>query len=639
MSAPSDPPTRPSRDELHRRLEERVREELDPHLSLIRLIGRGSAAGVYLAREPALRRLVAVKVLLPELADDRKARLRFEREAQSAARISHPNVVAVYRVGSLADDTPYIVMQYVRGRSLGDRLVAEGPLPVAEVRRFLADVASGLEAAHRRRIVHRDVKPANVLYEEETGRVFLTDFGIAAMLVTGEEDVPRITTRGHVIGDLRYRSPEQLRGEEVTELADIYGLGLLGFELLTGESPYETISSAQLVTAHIREAPRRPSDLRPELDAELEALLLRCLEKVPAHRPAAADVVRHLVGPPRAPRTGEPGAGRSPGRAGGRGRGYARGSAAPVLDRRGREGGPAAPPTAEAGPGGTGGGGPKPPAAGRAEAPATGPAEAPATDRAEAPASDEEGEPAFAPPDDVIRFRALGSLELLAADGRRLLSVLAQPKRVALLAYLAVGSNRGFKRRDTLLGVFWPEVEQERARHSLRQAVYVLRQGLGADVVASRGDEEVGIAPEELWCDAVAFERAVDEGRPEEALEWYAGDLLPGFFIPDAPEFEHWLGTERQRLRRLASDAAWSLAEARERSGNAAGAAHWARRAAELSPWDEGSLCRLIELLDRLGDRTGAIRAYEQFSRRLAAEYDAEPAPETRALMRRVRAR
>lgn len=584
-------------------LEQRLANELAPQLQVVRLLGQGTAASVFLAREPALRRLVVVKLLDPELADDRKARLRFEREAQSAARISHPNVVAIYRVGALSDDVPYIVMQYVRGRSLADRLKVEGQFPAAEVRRILADVASGIEAAHRRRIVHRDVKPSNVLYEEETGRVFLADFGIAATLVTGEEEPARLTTRGHVIGDLRYRSPEQLRGGEITELADIYGLGLLGFELLAGESPFDVASASELVTAHLQQPPRRPSSLGVDVDDDLEQLLLRCLAKEPAHRPAAADVVRQLRPLRGAPPSGSGGAERATARA-------------------------------------------EPEAGGATLEPLPAALQPPPATREPPPAVLESSEDALEPPEDrlepptdAIRFRTLGSLDLVAADGRRLLSVLAQPKRVALLAYLAVGSNRGFKRRDTLLGVFWPEIEQERARHSLRQAVYVLRQGLGADVVISRGDEEIGIASEELWCDALAFERAIDERRLEEALEAYAGDLLPGFFLADAPEFERWLETERQRLRRLASDAAWFLADTRRETGNRAGAAQWARQAAELSPWDESALCRLIQLLDELGDRAGAIRAYERFANRLDEEYEAEPAPETRALIEKVRAR
>ncbi len=591
-----------------RELEDRLREELSPHLEVLRLLGRGSAASVYLAREPSLRRLVALKVLSPELGSDRKARLRFEREAQSAARISHPNVVAVYRVGALSDDLPYLVMQYVRGRNLAERVEAEGPLQSLEVRRILADLASGLADAHRRRIVHRDVKPANVLYEEETGRVFLTDFGLAAALDPEDREATRLTTRGHVLGDPRYRSPEQLRGEEITELADVYGLGLLGYELLTGEGPYEASSRSQLLIAHLQGDPRPLRSLRPDVDADLEALIARCLRKVPAQRPRADELVRELTGGAAA--TARQGTAHPSGPGS---RGPPAESAAPAAEpSREPSVSSAEPSTSDAA------------GAGVAEEPLEAPAEA---------------RPTVRPPSDVIRFRTLGGLDLNAPDGRRLLSVIAQPKRVALLAYLAIGSSRGFKRRDSLLGVFWPEVEQERARHSLRQALYVLRRGLGADVILSRGDEEVGIREDQLWCDAVAFERAVDSGGAAKALEWYQGDLLPGFFISDAPEFERWLDAERQRLRRLASDAAWSLADRHEEAESPREAATWARRAVELSPWDESSLCRLIELLDRTGDRAGAIRAYEAFADRLRDEFEAEPAPETQALIQRVRER
>lgn len=582
-------------------MEERLRRELSPHLDVLRRLGRGSASSVYLAREPPLRRLVALKVLSPELGSDRKARLRFEREAQSAARISHPNVVTLYRVGTLSDELPYLVMQYVRGRNLAERLDVEGPFPVGEVRRILADLASGLSDAHRRRIVHRDVRPANVLYEEETGRIFLTDFGLAAALDPEDREASRLTTRGHVLGEPRYRSPEQLRGEEVTELADVYGLGLVGYELLAAESPYEYRSATRLLTAQLQEVPRPLHAFRPDVDPDLEELISRCLQKVPAHRPRAEDVVRRLSregrGRPRRPDT----------------------SGEKRADDRETEAAPSEPATPQE------------------EAPRgeeTEPPEPPP--RSGAP---EEPRVAVQPPRDVIRFHALGALDLEAADGRRLLSVIAQPKRVALLAYLAIGSNRGFKRRDALLGVFWPEAEQERARHALRQAIYVLRRALGASAIVSRGDEEIGLAEDELWCDALAFEQAMDAGEPMKALEWYEGDLLPGFHLSDAREFERWLDSERLRLRRLASDAAWTLAELREEARNPQGAGHWARHAVKLSPWDESSLCRLIQMLDRIGDRAGAIQGYEQFARRLRDEHEAEPAPETRALIRRVRER
>ncbi|MFQ5889162.1 MAG: protein kinase [Gemmatimonadota bacterium] len=589
-------------------LDARLKEEVAPGLHLLRRLGRSSTSLVYLARDPALKRLVAIKVLSPLIAQNPKARFRFEREAQAAAGIVHRNVVTIHQVGTLSDGIPYLVMQYVKGRSLADRLRAEGRLEQREVKSILADVADALAAAHRRRIVHRDVKPSNVLYEEETGQVYLTDFGIAAILASGEDEPRRVTTAGHVIADMRYVSPEQLQGEELTERADIYSLGVLGFELLTSESPYGVSAARDLAAAHLRSQPRRLSEIREDADAELEDLLTRCLAKNPAYRPSAVDVVRRLAGRSvEAPDSLEPQHGGSP---------PAEGSLADV----------GAPDVAsprvpmQVAPRGA----PEPSASGTARL-------GPVTERtAGAGRAGAAGR---------TRLFLLGSLELVAPDGRRLLSVLAQPKRVALMAYLAVGGDLGFKRRDSLLGVFWAELDQEHARHALRQAVYVLRRALGTDVLVSRGDEEIGLSGEVVWCDAIAFERAAAAGHVEEALDLYQGDLLPGFFLADAPEFERWLESERERLRELASDGAWAVARIREEEGNPTGAAHWARRAFELAPFDEGALRRLIELLDRLGDRAGAVRAYEQFARTLHEEYRTEPSPETQRLIRRVRER
>src|SRR5688500_12718957 len=151
----------------------------------------------------------------PELGMDGAPRRRFEREARSAASLTHPNVVSVHRLGRLADGTPYLVMTYVNGRTLADRLKAEGLMPEPEARSLLTQMASALAAAHKKGIVHRDVRPANVLVEEETGRFLLSDFGIAGLL-EGEGSEQRLTRTGQIIGEPRYASPEQLRGEKVT---------------------------------------------------------------------------------------------------------------------------------------------------------------------------------------------------------------------------------------------------------------------------------------------------------------------------------------------------------------------------------------------------------------------------------------
>ena len=579
-------------------LGERLTRELAPDLQVVRLLGAGSMALVYLAREPALKRLVAVKVLSRHRSRDPKSRLRFEREAQSAARISHPNVVTVFRVGSLDDETPYLVMEYVKGRTMAQRLVASGQLSLDEAYAIVAQIGSALAAAHAKGIVHRDVKPGNVLFEEETGRVLLSDFGIVAILTTGEDDAARITTTGHVIGDLSYTSPELLLDEEVTERSDVYGLAILAYELLTGVGPYGDLSAREAAVAHIRSEPNHVRDLRPEVDASIDALLASCLAKTPEHRPTARDVADRL-------------------QSFGRPVGWAGRWQAAIISQSGSM-------RAELVSASAPDRGASRPVAAAAIDPSVPPAERPS-------------EPLGAPPG-TIEFRTLGSLDLTGEDGNRLLSVISQPKRVALLAYLAVGGG-GFKRRDTLIGVFWPELDQDRARHALRQATYVLRGALGPEVIVSRGDDELGVAEEKLWCDAIAFEAAAAAGSSERALSLYAGELLPGFFVSGTGTFDAWLEGERDRLRRQAAEEAWSLAAEGEAAGNVVGASHWARRAVDLSPFDEAALCRLLELLDRAGDRAGAIQVFDHFARRLKSEYQTEPAPETVALMTQIRSR
>src|SRR6267142_1679121 len=239
----------------------------------------------------------------------------------------------------------------------------------------------------------------------------------------------------------------------------------------------------------------------------------------------------------------------------------------------------------------------------------------------------------------VVEFRILGGLNLLGADGRELTSVLAQPKRVALLAYLAAATPRRLHRRDSLVALFWPELDQEHARAALRQALHGLRHALGDGVFMTRGDEDIGLYQEQIRCDVGEFEGAAEAGRLADALDLYRGDLLDGFFIRGAPEFEQWLEDERARLKAVALRSATQLAERSEGQGGLAEAAQWSRRALRIAPLDEPALRRLMKTLDRLGDRAGALDAYEAFAKRLTAELEAEPAPETRSLADAVRTR
>lgn len=280
-------------------LERRLREELAPDLEILQPLGSGRSARVFLARDRALARLVAIKALDRHGGDDPVAARRFEREARSVAALSHPNVVDVHRFGRLSDGTPYLVMQYVPGRSAAERLAAEGPLPPEEAVPILASVAAALAAAHDKGLVHRDVRPGNILLEERSGRPVLADFGIVALLPASDRDVTRLTERGETLGYPEYLSPEQLRGEPVQDRTDIYALGVSAWVLMTGQGPYGERSARELVAAHLKEDPSPLSERRPELDPSAADLLTRCLAKEPRHRPTAAHLAERLSSPER----------------------------------------------------------------------------------------------------------------------------------------------------------------------------------------------------------------------------------------------------------------------------------------------------------------------------------------------------
>lgn len=287
-------------------------EDLAPEFELVRRIGEGGVADVFLAREVQLKRRVALKVLRARIARDETARRRFLREGRSAARISHPNVVAVHRVGTLSDDRPYLVMEYVAGRDLDSLLAAEGSRSVEEGREILAQLARGLQSAHDHGIVHRDVRPGNVLRENESGRIVLTDFGIAGVLERDGEEITRLTAAGERLGEMRYSSPEQVRGDPVTPAGDVYSLAVTGYVILTGRGPYEGERPADLIRGHLESDPLPLDRIRFDVDAELTDLLLRCLSKVPSRRPSAGRVAREIEAGPGRSGAGPDGAGGAP---------------------------------------------------------------------------------------------------------------------------------------------------------------------------------------------------------------------------------------------------------------------------------------------------------------------------------------
>jgi eukaryotic-like serine/threonine-protein kinase len=280
-----------------------LRSELAPELELLQPIGSGSAARVYLARDRSLDRLVAVKVLASRLAEDATARVRFEREAKAAASLHHHNAVAVYRTGALSNGVPYLVMQFVKGPNLENRLAAEGPLPQDEGRRILAEVAAALAAAHKRGFVHRDVRPNNILCDQEEGRVLVSDFGLAGILPFSQRTDPGITRPGQILGALNYLAPEQLKGEPAGEGTDVFALGVLGYEILTGRSPWRTRPGAGVPIPDFDAPPTPLASLLPDVDPNLAGVLERALARDPARRPSAAHMADALANQP-VPATG-----------------------------------------------------------------------------------------------------------------------------------------------------------------------------------------------------------------------------------------------------------------------------------------------------------------------------------------------
>jgi eukaryotic-like serine/threonine-protein kinase len=254
---------------------------------LHRRLGRGGMAEVFLARDQLLDRPVAVKVLFPEFATDPSFVERFRREAQSAANLNHPNVVGVYDWGE-AGGTYFIVMEYVEGRTLADIVRSEGPLHPDRAADITSDVAAALGFAHRNGVVHRDVKPANVLITS-SGQVKVADFGIArAMTATSEEN---LTQAGTVMGTATYFSPEQARGDAVDPRSDIYSLGVVLYETVTGRPPFSGESPVAIAYKHVQEAPTPPRHANLDIPVAMEAIILKCLAKNPVNRyPSAEDL-------------------------------------------------------------------------------------------------------------------------------------------------------------------------------------------------------------------------------------------------------------------------------------------------------------------------------------------------------------
>ena len=236
-------------------------------------------------------------------------------------------------------------------------------------------------------------------------------------------------------------------------------------------------------------------------------------------------------------------------------------------------------------------------------------------------------------------LRMLGGVGLTDAEGREAQGLLRQPKHVALLVYLALPRPGTWHRRDSVLGVLWPEHEQARARTTLRSALYTLRGHLAKGTVAARGDDELSVDPALIRTDVALMSDDLARQDFASALARYQGELLPGIYVSNTGEFEEWIGGERRRVRGMARTAADGLARTLEKAGDLSGAVTAARHAAELDPDDEAAARRLIALLDRSGDRAGAFAVYDKFRTHMADTFGVRPSAETVALLDAVRTR
>jgi serine/threonine protein kinase len=248
---------------------------------VIEVAGEGGMGVVYRARQITLERIVALKVISPQVADTPDFTTRFRRESRLAASIDHPHVVAVHSAGEL-EGRPYIAMQWVDGVSLGDLLADGVPLEEARMRRIISQLAGALDAAHGRGLVHRDVKPPNVLVRSIAGsdHAYLTDFGIARNVKVGAS---RLTKTTQTVGTVGYMAPEQIKGEPTDGRADLYSLGVILYQCLSGRRPFEHDTEVALMFAHVNEERPRPSSVRPEL-APFDDLVVRALALDPADR-------------------------------------------------------------------------------------------------------------------------------------------------------------------------------------------------------------------------------------------------------------------------------------------------------------------------------------------------------------------
>jgi serine/threonine-protein kinase len=262
-----------------------------------KMIGQGGMGKVYRARHLTLDRPVVLKMLHRAYSDDPQIVARFQREARAASRLNHPNSIAVLDFGAAEDGTLYMAMEYLAGRDLSRVIADEFPIPEARIARIGAQILSALAEAHAQGIIHRDLKPENVMVEprrDEADFVKVLDFGIAKITAAAENE-PKLTQAGLVCGTPEYMSPEQARGAELDQRSDLYSVGVILYQLATGELPFQSDTPVGFLTKHLVEVPVPPRQRRPEVSERLDALIRRAMEKEPARRFADAGAMREAL--------------------------------------------------------------------------------------------------------------------------------------------------------------------------------------------------------------------------------------------------------------------------------------------------------------------------------------------------------
>lgn len=265
-----------------------VERVLDGRYALEALVGSGGMADVYRAKDQLLERTVAVKILHQQYENDTEFITRFQREAKAAARITHPNIVNVYDVG-VAEGRHYIVMEYVPGRTLKERIKEEGPVPVPQALQIARQIAGALAQAHANNLVHCDIKPHNILVMPD-GNVKVADFGIARAVTEST-----MTYNDNIMGSVHYFSPEQARGTMITPKSDVYSLGVLLYEMLSGRIPFDGNTAVSIARKHLEEDPQPLHMIAPGIPPVVEALVTRMMAKDPAQRPDSSMLVQDIV--------------------------------------------------------------------------------------------------------------------------------------------------------------------------------------------------------------------------------------------------------------------------------------------------------------------------------------------------------